>query len=172
MHGVALPGLVSAISTHLAVIWTLPKLEYFYSEQRGFMWCLGELRNDLAHKPENTRFTFQWWLSDEGRRQKCAKDFQKVWKPTAGGGGKARSRDVLSTDNPKLTIWFGLVYIIAFGHLYVASAKIRDSYREAIIDQLEGYKNVTERLDAALPDAQAPSESADADKDPKPPDSE
>jgi hypothetical protein len=100
-------------------------LDIFDSSQRTIMWALLKLRNELAHNIQSVEFTFEHHLSNKDRAQDFAKKFGAVWKETFDISGHAVTRGKFVLENPRLSIWVGVLYILGDLHITLELNNLR-----------------------------------------------
>ncbi len=80
-------------------------------EQRQFVRCLSELRNDLVHNFDNIDFTFSNHINTLDKNQK--RTWKKVFSWYADDKASKLSWENASLENTKLAVWFSVYMLVS-----------------------------------------------------------
>lgn len=96
-------------------------------EQATFMRRFAELRNTLVHNVARIVFDYVQYLAslNSNQRDQFVKVFGCCWKKDLHLGGKQVSRTNFVLENPKLSVWFASIEILACLHLEFELADIK-----------------------------------------------
>lgn len=109
------------------------------TEQSAFLRKLAELRNNLVHNVSRVAFSYEQHLApmDSNQKDQFVKVFGSCWKEQVELAERVVPRKQFVLENPKLSVWFASVEILACLYLEFELAELR--FQSAVI---EGYRKL------------------------------
>lgn len=96
-------------------------------DQATFIRKLAELRNRLVHNVSNVTFKYEQLIEglDSNQKAQFVKVFGRCWEDPVNIEGKSVSRNTFTLENPKLSVLFGAIEILACLYLEHELAELR-----------------------------------------------
>jgi hypothetical protein len=111
------------------------------SDLRKFLRALSNLRNKLVHNVSNVGFSFEEYFKNKDTRKSFVNNFG-LWKEKFEIQGKSVSNQKFSIENPKLTIFMGLIHILGFIDVEKMKQELKCEEQELIKKRVEDLNNL------------------------------
>lgn len=108
---------------------TAQEREFIDKDSFKRLYFIKDVRNAAAHK---IKFSFKEYLRIQRNHQKYKSLYKDVWNENLSFGPKGYTGEQFSEENPKLTLWFYCLEIIAFSDLNSRKSLLRKEYNESI----------------------------------------